>query len=109
MTVAKLKTSAAFLALALGAVLAIAQIGCLTPETKAQIVTLQSNLDRGQATVLQLKTELEKYRGDMAAVVADVKAGKVPLASGLKLADEIMANMTATQQRLADALAVVDS
>lgn len=105
---AKLKTSATFLALALGSMLAIAQIGCLSPEGQAAMAKYSQALEQDQAVILALKAEIEKYRAEMAAVKADVKAGKLPVESGLAMAEKVLANLESAQQKYSAALASAD-
>lgn len=109
MTTPKLKTSATFLALMLGSVLAIHQVGCLTPEQKADLARYEQQLDRDQGVVVSVQQELAKYTADMKALMADVEAGKVPLASGLAMAKKLAANMDSARARLSEALAAVDN
>lgn len=103
----KLTTTGIFLALCMGSLLAIAQVGCLTPEQRASVAQYSQALDEARGQVEALKAELGKYRAEMAAIKADVVAGKVPAASGLAMADKVLANIDATQERLSAAMATV--
>lgn len=103
----KLKTTGVFLALALGSVLAVHQAGCLSPQQKVDMAAYSQALEKDQGVVLSVQSELAKYAEQLKAVVADVKAGRIPAASGLELGQKIMANMDSARARLSEALAAV--
>lgn len=72
----------------------LSALGCLTPEQQAKLGKYEAALQADAATIVALKGEVEKYRADLAAIVEKVKAGQVPVAEGLALAEKIGANMT---------------
>jgi len=98
----KLKTASIFAAVALASCLAIGQVGCLTPAQQAAQTSFVQALDKDTATLASLKAEVGKYRAELAAIAADVKAGRIPAASGLALADKIMANMEITLAKIGE-------
>lgn len=105
----KTKTVSALLAACLASFLVIAQVGCLTPQQQTDLGAYSQQIDRDAATALELKAELGKYRAALAAILADVKAGKVPAASGLELAAQVMQNLEATQGKLVAAQQAVEA
>lgn len=98
----KLKTSATLIALCFGTMLAVAQVGCLTPQQRQAMGEYQQQLDSDASVAVDLRAELDKYRAELGKVWDDVAAGKLPIASGKELAGKIMSNISATQQKLAD-------
>jgi len=99
---AKAKVLGTFLALALGGLMGTAQMGCLNPEQRLALVQFDRALMQDQATLINLRAELEKYQVDLKAIFGDIKAGKVPYETGLVLASKVIANISDTQKRMAE-------
>lgn len=107
MNTAKSKTVMTMLGLALAGVLGVAQISCVNPEQKAALDQMTLVVDQDLATMESLRGELSKYQTELKAIFAEVKAGKVPYEQGLLLAQKVIANISATQQRILDVQAAV--
>jgi len=79
---------------------ALSQSGCLTPAEQKRLAAYSAALETDAATFLDLKTEAEKYRAELAALLQAVKDGKVPAPEALALAAKLTANWSATMARV---------
>jgi len=102
MASSKMKLIGTFLALALSGVMAVAQMGCTTPEQRAALENFDRALTQDQKTLEGLYAEIQKYQDDLKAIWADIKAGKTPYETGLALASKVLANIKDVQSRIAE-------
>lgn len=79
----------------------VSQTGCLTPAQRAAMVQYDQALEADAAEIAKLKAEAEKYKAELAAIVAKLKAGEMPKAEAAALVAKAVANYDATLERVA--------